>query len=98
MRLEFPGEQIVQGLLSANTKQQRGIVILHDSEGRSVKEERIEFIKGDPSQDEDLIRAGIMKASNIIVLTYITKGANDAEALIIPLAVKSLHREVHTCV
>ena len=96
----FQGEQVVQGLLSANMKQQRGIVILHDSEERPVKDERIEFIKGDPSQDKDLIRAGIMKASNIIVLTDITKGANeaDAEALMIVLAVESLNREVHTCV
>ena len=96
----FQGERIVEELLSADQKQQRGIVILHDSEERPIKDERVEFIKGDPSQDEDLIRAGVMRADSVIVLTDFTKGANeaDAEALMIVLAIESLNREVHTCV
>jgi voltage-gated potassium channel len=96
----FQGERIVRELLSANVKQQRGVVILTDSEERPLRDERVEFIKGDPSQDEALIRAGIMKADSIIVLTDLTKGANeaDAEALMVVLAVESLNRQVHTCV
>jgi len=58
----FQGERIVKELQSATTKQQRGIVILHDSEERPIKDERVEFIRGDPSQDENLIRAGLMRA------------------------------------
>lgn len=96
----FQGELIVKELLSAKVRQQRGVVILTDSEERPLKDERVEFIKGDPSQDEDLVRAGIMKADSVIVLTDLTKGANeaDAEALMVVLAVESLNREVHTCV
>ena len=96
----FQGERIVEELLAADQKQQRGIVILHDSEERPTTDERVEFIKGDPSQDEDLIRAGVMRADSVIVLTDFTKGANeaDAEALMIVLAIESLNREVHTCV
>jgi voltage-gated potassium channel len=96
----FQGELIVKELLSAEVRQKRGVVILTDSEERPLKDERVEFIKGDPSQDEDLIRAGIMKADSVIVLTDLTKGANeaDAEALMVVLAVESLNREVHTCV
>ena len=96
----FQGERIVEELLSANQKQQQGIVILHDSEERPLKDERVEFIKGDPSQDEDLIRAGVMRADSVIVLTDFTKGTNeaDAAALMVVLAIESLNRAVHTCV
>jgi len=96
----FQGERIVEELLSANQKQQRGIVILHDSEERPIKDERVEFIKGDPSQDKDLIRAGVMRADSVIVLTDFTKETNeaDAAALMVVLAIESLNREVHTCV
>ncbi len=96
----FQGERIISELLKANVKKQRGIVIVHDSEERPVKDERVEFIKGDPSQDENLKRAGIMRADSVIVLTDCHKGANDAdaEALMVVLAVESLNRKVHTCV
>jgi len=96
----FQGERVVKELLSANVKQRRGVVILTDSEERPLRDERVEFIKGDPSQDEFLIRAGVMRADSIIVLTDPTKGANeaDAEALMVVLAVESLNRKVHTCV
>jgi voltage-gated potassium channel len=96
----FQGERIIRELLAADVMQQQGIVILTDSEERPVKEERVEFIKGDPSQDENLIRAGVMNARSVIVLTDLNKGVNeaDAEALMVTLAVESLNREVHTCV
>lgn len=96
----FQGERIINELFSADVRQQRGVVVLNDNESRPFKEERVEFIKGDPSQDNDLKRAGIMKAESVIVLTDLTKGANeaDAEALMVVLAVESLNRDVHTCV
>ena len=95
----FQGERIVEELLSATTKRQRGIVILTDSDKRPVKDERVEFINGDPTQDENLLRAGVERANSVIVLTDFNKGANesDAEALMIILAVESLNRKVHTC-
>ena len=96
----YQGERVIKELLSADVKRQRGIVILHDSEERPIKDERVEFINGDPSQDKNLIRAGVMKAKSVIVLTDVAKGANeaDAEALMVALAVESLNRKVHTCV
>jgi voltage-gated potassium channel len=96
----FQGEQIVNHLLSPDQKQYRQIVVLANVEQRPVKDERIEFIKGDPTQDENLIRAGVMRADSIIVLTDLNRGPNeaDAEALMVVLAVESLNRKVHTCV
>jgi voltage-gated potassium channel len=96
----FQGKRVVKELLAATVKQQRGIVILTESDRRPVEDDRVEFIKGDPSQDENLIRAGIERANSVIVLTDFNKGANeaDAEALMVVLAVESLNRKVHTCV
>ena len=96
----FQGERIVNHLLSPDQKQHRQVVVLANIERRPVKDLRIEFIMGDPTQDEDLVRAGVQRADSVIVLTDLTKGPNeaDAEALMVVLAVESLNRAVHTCV
>ena len=96
----FQGERIVNQLLSPDQKRFRQIVVLANMEERPIKDERIEFIKGDPTQDENLVRAGVMRADSVIVLTDLDKGPNeaDAEALMVVLAVESLNRKVHTCV
>jgi len=47
----FQGERIIGELFSADIRQHRGVVVLNDSEMRPFKDERVEFIKGDPSQD-----------------------------------------------
>jgi len=96
----FQGERIVNQLLSPNQKRYRQIVVLAEIEQRPEMEECVEFIKGDPTQDESPIRAGVMKADSVIVLTDLDKGPNeaDAEALMVVLAVESLNRKVHTCV
>jgi|WetSurMetagenome_2_1015567.scaffolds.fasta_scaffold60739_2 voltage-gated potassium channel len=96
----FQGEQIVKDLLGAKTGDLCRIVILAESEERPLKEERIDFVKGDPAKDEDLIRAGIEKASDVIVLTDFTRDPNtaDARAIMIAFAVEALNRNVHSCV
>ena len=96
----FQGERIVEDLLEADAKKHRGVVILANSEERPLKEERVEFIKGNPADDEDLIRAGVKKAESVIVLTDFTMDASaaDAQAIMIALAVEDLNREVHSCV
>ena len=96
----FQGERIVSELMRGQVKPRREIVVLANCESRPVKEESVEYVKGDPTQDESLIRAGITKADSVIVLSDLTKPANeaDAEALMIVLAVESLNREVHSCV
>lgn len=96
----FQGDGIVRELIQSDMKPRRDIVILADLESRPLQDERVEFIQGDPTQDEDLIHAGVKKATSVIVLSDLSKKSNeaDAEALMIVLAVESLHREVHTTV
>ena len=94
------GDNIVGELLNSNTHTDRGIVILANCERRPVEDERVEFVQGDPTQDEALIRAGVKTAESVIVLSDLTRRANeaDAEALMIVLAVESINRDVHTSV
>ena len=96
----YQGERIVSELLSPNQKQEVQIAILAHGERCPLSDLRIEFIKGDPTQDQDLLRAGVRRAYSVIVLTDLTKGPNeaDAEALMVVLAIKSLNRSVHACV
>ncbi len=92
------GDNIVSELLNSNVHTNRGIASLADRERRPVEDERVEFVQGDPTQDEALIRAGVKRAESVIVLTDLTKRANesDAEALMIVLAVESINRNIHT--
>ena len=98
----FQGPRIVEELLRAN--RDTNIVILVDSDKHplkgSNKSHRVDFVRGDPTQDEALERACVHASESVIVLTDFTKNANeaDAEALMIVLAVESLNRNVHTCV
>ena len=96
----FQGKRIVKELQNEDLKTKKNIVILANLDTRPVQDEKIEFIKGEPTQDEDLINAGVKTASSVIVLSDLRKEANeaDAEALMIVLAVESLNREVHTSV
>jgi voltage-gated potassium channel len=96
----FQGKRIVEELQSDDLRVKKNIVILANLEFRPVQDERIDFIKGEPTQDEDLINAGVKEASSVIALSDFRKKANeaDAEALMIVLAVESLHRETHTSV
>ena len=96
----FQGERILSMLLSTGAEADREIVILADCEQRPTKDERVDFVRGDPTQDEDLTRVGVKEADSVIVLSDLTKAANeaDAEALMIVLAVESLNRKAHTCV
>lgn len=96
----FQGDRIIGHLLSPDQKRYRQIVVLANTGQRPVKDDRVEFIMGDPTQDESLLRAGVMGADSVIVLSDLNKGSNeaDAEALMVVLAVESINRKVHTCV
>jgi len=96
----FQGERIVNDLLNSESLPRRDVVVLANSEQRPTKDERVDFVRGDPTQDEALLRAGLKEADSVVVLTDLTKLGNeaDAEALMIVLAVESINRDVHTSV
>jgi voltage-gated potassium channel len=96
----FQGERILNELLRSQGRTKYRVVLLANRQTRPVSDERVEFVQGDPTQDEALLRAGIQRAESAIILSDMNKSANDAdsEALMIVLAVESLNRDVHSCV
>lgn len=96
----FQGQRIVDELMRSQGRKRRRVVILANRDTRPVSDERVAFVRGDPTQDEALVRAGIERAESAIILSDMRKPANDAdsEALMIILAVESLNRGVHSCV
>jgi len=96
----FQGDRIIAELMCSQVRDRREVVVLANCETRPVKHESVEFVRGDPTQDDSLIRAGVKNADSVIVLSDLAKPANesDAEALMIVLAVESLNRAVHSCV
>jgi len=95
----YQGEGIVRELLSSGMKE-KDIAVLARSERRLIAEQSVDFVSGDPTRDADLLRAGVKRADGVIVLSDLSKTANeaDAEALMIALAVETLHRDTYTCV
>lgn len=90
--------KILDELTSRDVKTKRKIVVLADLEKNPLKREDIGFIRGDPTKDEDLIKAGIMTA-NTAIITLDRKSDNpDAKAILTALAVESLNRDVYSCV
>lgn len=89
---------ILDELTSEDVKTKRNIVVLADLEKNPMNREDIKFVKGDPTKDEDLIRAGIMNANTAIISLDRKSDNPDAKAILTALAVESLNRSVYTCV
>ncbi len=89
--------RILDELTSKDVKTKRKIVVLADLEQNPLEREDISFVKGDPTKDEDLIRAGIMTANTAIILLNQKSDNPDAETILTVLAVESLNKSVYTC-
>jgi len=95
------GENIVRQLFSEDIRRKSLVVVLAPTEKSPCKDDRAEFVSGDPTRRKDLIRAGIMHADTAIVLTDFSGGREaeaDALALMITLAIETLNPAVYTCV
>lgn len=90
--------KILDELTSEDVKTRRKIVVLANLERNPLNREDITFVRGDPTRDEDLKRAGIMTANTAIITLNQASDNPDAEAILIALAVESLNRDVYTCV
>ncbi len=80
-------EIAIKELLAA--KQQ--IVVVAEVDDIPLEHKQLIFIKGDPSNDEDLTRANVTRAFRALI-----SGRTDTETLLAAIAVKKLNPGIHT--
>jgi len=90
--------RILNELTSKDIKTKHKIVVMADLEKNPLNREDIYFIRGNPTKDEDLRKAGVLSANTAIILLDRESDNPDAQAILTALAVESLNRSVYTCV
>lgn len=97
------GAEIIRELRAKEVEDPRDVVVLVDAEAAPAEGEGIVFIRGNPSNDADLRRAGVEHASTVIVLADHTNASDDpddldARSLLTTLAVESINPGAYSCV
>lgn len=97
------GAEIIRELRAKEVEDTRRVVVLAQLESDPTREEDVEFLRGDPSDETDLRRAGIDVADTAIILAdesnpSTNAGDRDARTLLTCLAVESINPDVYTCV
>ncbi len=97
------GAEIIRELRARKVDDPRRIVVLASVENDPTKVDAVEFVRGDPSDAADLLRAGIDRCSIAIVLAdestpAATDAERDARTLFTVLAVETVNADAYTCV
>ena len=97
------GAEIIRELRAREVEDPRRIVVLANLENDPTKVDDVEFLRGDTSDEEDLLRAGIDRCSRAIVLadestTSATDTERDARTLFTVLAIETVNPDAYTCV
>jgi voltage-gated potassium channel len=97
------GAEIIRELRAREVQDPRKIAVLANLENDPTKVDDVEFYRGDPSDETDLLRVGIDRCSMAIVLADESMPAasdaeRDARTLFTVLAVETVNAEVYTCV
>jgi voltage-gated potassium channel len=91
--------RIIQQFRESKFYQGRTIVLLADLPQDPLPHKKdVLFVQGDPSDDEDLLRAGIRQAASAIVMAELEHEDSDGRAILRTLAIKSVNPDVYTCV
>jgi Trk K+ transport system NAD-binding subunit len=97
------GFEIIRELRAKEVEDRREIVILADLDTAPIENKATFFVRGNPSDAEDLRRAGIERVSTVIVLADQSNASNapddlDARSLLTALAVESINNNAYSCV
>lgn len=97
------GAEIIRELRAREVEDPRRIVVLANLENDPTKVEDVEFLRGDPSDESDLLRAGIDRCSMAIVLAdestpAATDAERDARTLFTVLAIETVNADAYSCV
>ena len=97
------GAEIIRELRAREVDDPRRIVVLANIENDPTKVDDVEFLRGDPSDEGDLLRAGIDRCSMAIVLAdestpAATDAERDARTLFTVLAIETVNADAYSCV
>jgi voltage-gated potassium channel len=97
------GAEIIRELRAKEVEDPRPIVILADIETDPLDEKGVTFVRGNPSNADDLARAGLDRVRTVIVLADNSNASNDpddldARSLLTTLAIESINGNAYTCV
>jgi len=97
------GAEIIRDFRAKEVEDPRDVVILADLETTPYEGKSTMFVRGNPSNADDLRRAGIERVSTAIVLADQTGPRTDADdldarSLLTTLAVESMNPDCYTCV
>ncbi len=97
------GAEILRELHAEEVVDKKPVVILCPQESFRTNDELVTFVRGNPSDTEDLLRAGVRSARVSIILADRSNPARtadevDAKTLLTTLAVESICRDCYTCV
>jgi voltage-gated potassium channel len=95
-------EAIIDELMSDEIKERRNIVVIdREIHELPIDNPYVEFIKGDPTEETVLERAGVMKANTAIVLADSSSkdyNVEDSRNILICLAIESMNKGVYSVV
>jgi len=97
------GAEIIRELRAREVEDPRRIVVLASLEHDPTKVDHVQFIRGDPSDEDDLRRAGIDLCTIAIVLAdestpAATDAERDARTLFTVLAIETVNPDAYSCV
>jgi len=97
------GAEIIRELRAREVEDRRRIVVLAMLDSDPTKVDDVEFLRGDSSDEADLLRAGVDRCSMAIVLSdestpAATDAERDARTLFTVLAVETINTEAYSCV
>jgi len=97
------GFEILRELRAKEVEETRTVVVLADRETDPVDQKGVEFFRGNPSNSDDLLRAGPDRVSTVIVLADDSGQSNDpddldARSLLTTLAVETINSDAYSCV
>jgi len=97
------GPEILRELHAKEVDDTRAVVVLAPLAASPTRDEYVTFVNGNPTNEEDLERAGIKAAATAIILADDTRESDtdddvDARTLLTCLAVESLNPDCYTCV
>jgi voltage-gated potassium channel len=97
------GAEIIRELRAREVEDPRRIVVLAMLDTDPTKVDDVEFLRGDPSDELDLLRAGVDRCSMAIVLAdestpAATDAERDARTLFTVLAVETINADAYSCV